>query len=458
MAFRCGFYNAVNHDRTYNATEFGDLFTGLINDGVYATIGHAMTVAPVAGMTVKVRSGRAWFNKTWSVNDSDYPLTIPESDLLLPRIDAVILEVDTRVSVRNNSLRIVTGHPANNPSYPTLTRENGLYQYPLAYITVRANVTSIQEGDIEVVVGRNPTPFVTGIIKAADISDFWSQWDSQFHEWFDELRVSMSGDVAVNLQAQIEDIKLKMLSTDNKASTTQAQTGTSDSVWMTPSKTSDFFDYRKAANSDISNASTDKIVTPSSLAYAIQTHYQWSTSSYPSLYLNDIVSSYALGFFFGKKAATNSEALAGTITDKYITPANLKSVLANYTPSGSQPSISESSGEGIVSVGAEATIRPSTSVYYLKYGTLVLIQYSMSIMFNTDRHYVDVLIENVPAPGIRGYQFQGFMKGQSEIIPAMFQASYSSSGATVLRILTADNNGVFTANNAYDFQASVVYI
>lgn len=181
MAVSCGFYNSINHDRVYDAVQFGEMFDGLINDGVYATIGYGMTVSVVSGMTVRVRSGRAWFNKTWTVNTADYPLAIPAADVLLPRIDAVILEIDTRTQTRNNTFKVISGATASNPSKPTLTRANGLYQYPLAWVTVPANARSLSNNNIEIQVGRSPTPFVTGCAATLDISEWWNQWSGQFN-------------------------------------------------------------------------------------------------------------------------------------------------------------------------------------------------------------------------------------------------------------------------------------
>ena len=44
MAFSFGFYNAVNHDRRYDAVQFGQIFDGIISDGVYATYKKALIV------------------------------------------------------------------------------------------------------------------------------------------------------------------------------------------------------------------------------------------------------------------------------------------------------------------------------------------------------------------------------------------------------------------------------
>ena len=57
MALTYGFYNSINHDRRYNATQMSQLFDGIINDGVFANIGTAMVVTAGTGLTVTVGLG-----------------------------------------------------------------------------------------------------------------------------------------------------------------------------------------------------------------------------------------------------------------------------------------------------------------------------------------------------------------------------------------------------------------
>ena len=94
MSVTYGFYNSLNGDRKYNAEQISSIFDGLIVDGVFASIGTAFAVEAAGGLTVNVGIGRAWFNHTWTLNDSILPLTAPESEVLLDRIDAVVLEVN----------------------------------------------------------------------------------------------------------------------------------------------------------------------------------------------------------------------------------------------------------------------------------------------------------------------------------------------------------------------------
>lgn len=236
--FSCGFYNSLNGDRKYSAIQFGEMFDGLITDGIYATIGEAFGVTPGAGLGVVVGTGRAWFNKTWSVNDAALPLSLEMADLLLPRIDMVVLEVDTRTAVRDNCIKVVTGTPAVTPEKPALVSENGLYQYPLAYISVAANQDTVAKADIENMMGRTPCPFVTGILQSISIDDAFLQWEGQFEEWFANVQAQLSGDIAANLQRQVDELKTSLeedvVLKNDKATSQEAISGTDGSKWIAP--------------------------------------------------------------------------------------------------------------------------------------------------------------------------------------------------------------------------------
>ena len=228
MAVTFGFYNSLNGDRKYNADQFGQIFDGIILDGVFMSIGDKLMVTSGGGMVVYVGTGRAWFNSTWTRNDAILPLTVEPAEVLLNRIDAVILEVDTTVDVRTNSIKILKGTPASEPAKPVMVRGDGVYQYPLAYITVNQGVTSLTQAEIENAVGLDDTPFVTGILETMDISALVAQWETEwanwmdkmtesslnfeeaqqeaFTTWFETIKGQLSEDAAGNLQNQIIDL------------------------------------------------------------------------------------------------------------------------------------------------------------------------------------------------------------------------------------------------------------
>jgi len=218
MAVSYGFFNSLNGDRVYSATEFSRLFEGLIKDGVFMSVGEQLIVKPHSGMDILVSTGRAWFNNTWTNNDADYILSIDPSEVALKRIDTVVLEVNLDTNVRANSLKVIKGTPGEVPVAPTLVDTEFVYLYPLANVLVNQGVTSIGGAQITNRVGGVKTPFVTGILDTVVIDDLVLQWNAAFddwladqqteyEDWFYNLQIELDGEVAVNLQNQITAIK-----------------------------------------------------------------------------------------------------------------------------------------------------------------------------------------------------------------------------------------------------------
>ena len=186
MAFSFGFYNAINNDRMYNALHMARIFDGIIKDGIYMHIGGQFIIkASPEENTILVSSGRAWFNHTWNYNDAELPLIGDPPELILDRIDAVVLDIQSGDDFRTNELRWVMGEPATNPARPNLIQddENLHWQYPLAYIKRKALETIIHQEDITNMVGSSESPFVTGVLETMDIGPLLLQWQDQWAQF-----------------------------------------------------------------------------------------------------------------------------------------------------------------------------------------------------------------------------------------------------------------------------------
>lgn len=262
MSVSSGFFNSLNGDRKYNAAQISAIFDGLIIDGVFASIGTAFAVKAAGGLTVNVGIGKAWFDHTWTVNDSILPMTAPEAEVLLDRIDAVVLEVNGMESVRNNTIKFVKGNPSSAPSRPTLTNEGNVHQYPLCYIYRKYGTAVINQADITLMVGTESTPFVTGILQTISLDELLGKWQDEldrftdarskevddwiaqeesdftawfnkmkadlqqeqtvldqwiaseqadFLAWYNQMKDQLSGDVAGNLQLEIDKEEVKRI-------------------------------------------------------------------------------------------------------------------------------------------------------------------------------------------------------------------------------------------------------
>lgn len=191
MALSCGFYNSLDHDRKYNAEQFGSIFDGVIHDGVYMNIGGTMMVkATGADMTVNIQTGRAWFNHTWTLNDTIYPITLPDAEQMLQKIVAIVLEINNETNVRTNSFKTLVGTPASqNPQRPTLVNTESIHQYPLAYILIKPEVTVIKQEDITNMVGTSACPFVTSVAASMNVDELIAKWENQWNAWFRQDQV-----------------------------------------------------------------------------------------------------------------------------------------------------------------------------------------------------------------------------------------------------------------------------
>jgi len=199
MSITFGFYNSLNGDRKYDAKQMSRLFEGIITDGVFMGIGDALIVNALTGMRVSVGLGRAWFNRTWTNNDTPHTLTLDNSNLVLNRIDAVVLEVNTDESVRANTIKIIKGTADTTPVKPAMVRSELVNQYPLCYVMVIANSTSVLPENIENVVGTSECPFITGVMETINTDALLAQWNAEFNVWFASLADILDENVAGNL-------------------------------------------------------------------------------------------------------------------------------------------------------------------------------------------------------------------------------------------------------------------
>lgn len=183
MSITCGFFNSSNKDRLYNATHFGHCFDGIIVSGILASIGDCCRVHASTGMTVNVSTGKAWYLSSWLQNDSTLPLTLDVSDVVLDRIDAIVMEFDSSIAVRWNTIKIIKGTPSSKPVRPTLVKNSTKVQIPLAFISVKAKATAITNANIANMVGTSSCPFVTAPLKSINLDDQLGQWEAQLDEF-----------------------------------------------------------------------------------------------------------------------------------------------------------------------------------------------------------------------------------------------------------------------------------
>ena len=214
MTISSGFFNSHNHDRLYDAEQLSSIFDGVIIDGVYENYGDAfmITANPEANSSVLVGTGRAWFDHTWTLNDSTYALQLDPPNEMLGRIDAIVIDVDHRDDVRKNSIIYIKGSESTPDIPPALVNEELHHQYPIAYITRPAGPDSpISQSQIDYQVGTTgDCPIVTGILESQNLENIWQQLNAEFDEWWDGVKATLDENTVTNLQNQINELKEKI--------------------------------------------------------------------------------------------------------------------------------------------------------------------------------------------------------------------------------------------------------
>lgn len=204
MAITSGFFNSVNGDRKYNAEQMSMYFDKLITSGVYPNPSTNLQVISAGGMTVNVLPGRGIIDCRWLNNDSNEAFELEPSDVLLNRIDAVVMVLDLNESVRDCHIEIKKGAPATTPSAPSMERSEYVKEYCLANIYVKALAEEITQADItDTRANTNICGWVTGLIEQVDTATLFLQWQTAyekyyrestntFEEWFADVRDTLT--------------------------------------------------------------------------------------------------------------------------------------------------------------------------------------------------------------------------------------------------------------------------
>ncbi len=192
FAVHCGFFDAINEDRVYSADEMNRPYKRVISNGVFATPkGKKSTdlqVVTSSGMNIICKQGEGLFADKWFENPASIVITVPSNTGTVPRIDSVLVQVDTRTSGRVGNIVYRTGIPASSPTPPKINQTDGVKEYRLANIRVNAGVSAITGSMITDRRGSSECPWVTSLIYQVDTSTLYDQWADAYEEYFEEQK------------------------------------------------------------------------------------------------------------------------------------------------------------------------------------------------------------------------------------------------------------------------------
>lgn len=219
---KCGFFDAINYDRTYTADDMNKPYSRIVADGVFATnqgtpSTDLQTVSAGNGMQITVQAGQGIFAGKWFENQSSIIITVPNNTAINPRVDSVIVQIDKRVSGRVGNIVYRTGTPAPNTTEPPINQLANVIEYRLANIYVASGANTIDNDAITDLRGSASCPWVTGLITQVDTSALWQQFQTAYQNQYDKYTTDYQN--YVNEQRQAWEDFLKDLTDDLTVST-----------------------------------------------------------------------------------------------------------------------------------------------------------------------------------------------------------------------------------------------
>lgn len=218
-----GFYDSVNQDRLYGADDMNRPYHRLVSNGIFGTPQGTLTddlrVVASSGMEVIVKAGEGIFGYKWFELPADQAVTITENSGILPRLDSIIVRVDTTMETRAASIVYREGTPASIPAPPALDTSTGIYEYRLANISVAAGASVITGADIsDTRADTSQCGVVTALIYQPDTQFLFEQWKTAYQQYFQSMTDAFNSYASIQQQAWedfFEEAQSNLTATNN---------------------------------------------------------------------------------------------------------------------------------------------------------------------------------------------------------------------------------------------------
>ena len=202
---RYGFFNSINHDRVYDASDVARFLKKFFTNGVF---NNSLRVTANDNMTVSVSVGQANIEGYGYELDDILTLDIADADSTLSRIDSVVLRLD--LTNRQITAQILQGSYATEPGQPSIIRTGNIYDLRLANILVANGATRITTDVIIDTRFGSDCGNVVSTVQYLDSSEIFAQYQAVFENWFAEIQAELDGDVAGHLQDEIYNLRVAL--------------------------------------------------------------------------------------------------------------------------------------------------------------------------------------------------------------------------------------------------------
>lgn len=204
MAEHSGFFNAIesegSYDRVYDASDFASIISMLVTDGVFIDPANQLKVTAKSGLILNIKAGRAFIDGYWYVLDEDMQITLSPNSTAYARKDVICCTL-------NKTQRKISCIKREGVSSTLPINDGSTHDLVLAEIAVGVGVATITDANI---TDRRPYDnycgFVKGAVETIDTSDLFTQFESEFNNWFNSIKGTLDDDAATSLAKQIQNI------------------------------------------------------------------------------------------------------------------------------------------------------------------------------------------------------------------------------------------------------------
>lgn len=185
-------------DRSYLAKEFMDYFALFIGNGVFASPVNQLMVVPGIGRTVIVSTGWAFINGGWYHNDTELSLELAANGSSTNRVDSV--RVRYSAADRKIKALVLSGETG-------VTRGDTIWDLEIAQVITTPGFTTISAANIsDMRPDGRVCGFVTGLLEVVSAEGLFAQFQAMFEEWFVRVKDQVTGDLAIRLQQEFEEL------------------------------------------------------------------------------------------------------------------------------------------------------------------------------------------------------------------------------------------------------------
>lgn len=322
-------------DRAYVAKQFMDYFSLFVGNGVFISPTNQLKVVPGAGRTVIVSTGWAFINGGWYHNESELLVEIPANNSSTNRVDSI--RVRYSAADRKISVILISGETG-------VVRGDTIWDLEIAQIITTPGFTIVNNANIsDMRTDENVCGFVKGLLEVVSTNDLFNQFQGIFEEWFDTVKNQVTGDLAIRLQQEFDELNQNVINYKNETNQ-NISTYKSDTDQM-------ISNYKSETSTDVLNYKNDMQKIVDDYKSSADKTVNDSTSLVNDYVDKDfIIEKQVLTFTDNICKINNEKITANTLVDVYFTAETIETaskaeiyvdsyngyiqLTANVTPTG----------------------------------------------------------------------------------------------------------------------------